>query len=68
MSSVKSASKSGGIDGGLLAAGEITGRQMMGPAGVAVGGILAAATESGEARDRMATMAIERAANEVFGY
>lgn len=68
MKSVKKAGKSGGIDGGTLAAGEILGRGIAGRgAGTALGGILAASTESGQTRDMMATIAIERAANEVFG-
>lgn len=68
MQSVKSAGKSGAFDGGALAAGEILGRAVLGHGpGTAVGGIAAAATESGQTRDTMALVAIERAANEMFG-
>lgn len=66
--SVKTAGKSGALDGGALAAGEILGRAVLGRGpGTAVGGIAAAATESGTTRDTMALVAIERAANEMFG-
>lgn len=66
--SVKKAGKTGGINGGTLAAGEILGRAVLGSGpGTAVGGIAAAATESGQTRDTMALLAVERAANEMFG-
>lgn len=68
MSSLKKAGKAGGIDGGTLAAGEILGRAVIGRGpGTAVGGILAAASESGQTRDTMAMIAVERAANELTG-
>jgi hypothetical protein len=64
--SVVSAGKSGGIDGTVLAIGEAAGRAVMGRGpGTAVGGVLAAATESGNTRDTMALIAVERAVNEV---
>jgi hypothetical protein len=67
--SVKSAGKRGGIDGGTLAAGEILGRALMGGGpGTALGSVLAAASESNQQRrDTMATIGIERAANELVG-
>lgn len=68
MDSAKDAGKTGALDGGALAAGEILGRAVLGRGpGTAVGGIAAAATESGTTRDTMALVAIERAANEMFG-
>lgn len=68
MNSAKDAGKTGALDGGALAAGEILGRAVLGRGpGTALGGIAAAATESGTTRDTMALVAIERAANEMFG-
>lgn len=68
MKSAKAAGKAGAFNGGTLAAGEILGRAVLGRGpGTAVGGIAAAAAESGQTRDTMALVAIERAANEMFG-
>lgn len=65
-SSLKKAGKTGLFDGGTLAVGEIAGRSVLGPgAGTAVGGILAASSESGATRDTMATIAVERAIQEM---
>lgn len=67
-SSLTSAGKSGAIDGTTLAIGEVLGRAVIGPGpGTALGGIAAAATESGTTRDTMATIAVERGMNELFG-
>lgn len=67
-SSLMKAGKNGGIDGGTLALGEILGRTVVGEGpGTMLGGIAAAATESGDTRDTMAMIAIERGANELFG-
>lgn len=67
-SNLKSAGMAGGVDGGTLALGEIVGRAVLGDGpGTALGGVLAAATESGDKRDTMAMIAIERAANELVG-
>lgn len=66
--SLKKAGKTGGMNGGLLAAGEVAGRAVLGRGpGTAVGGIIAAAAEEGQTRDTMSLIAVERAANEVFG-
>lgn len=66
--SVMKAGKSGGIDGTTLAVGEVAGRAVAGRGiGTAIGGVLAASTESGDTRDTMALIAVERAVNEVFG-
>jgi len=60
------AGKTGAVDGGSLAVGEIMGRALLGRgAGTAVGGIVAASTAEGNSRDTLATIAIERAANEL---
>lgn len=68
MNTMKDAGKTGALDGGALAAGEILGRAVLGRGpGTALGGVAAAATESGATRDTMALVAIERAANEMFG-
>lgn len=67
-SSLKSAGKAGLIDGGTLALGEVLGRAVAGPGvGTAIGGTVAAAIESGDTRDTMAMIAIERAVNEMAG-
>jgi hypothetical protein len=64
--STKKAGKSGLTNGGVLGAGEVAGRAVLGRGvGTAVGGILAAASESGQNRDMMALVAVERAANEL---
>lgn len=66
--SVVSASKHGGINGTVLAVGETAGRAVLGRGvGTAAGGILAAASESGNTRDTMALVAVERAVNELTG-
>lgn len=66
--SVVSAGKSGGVNGTVLALGETAGRVVLGRGpGTAAGGILAAATESGNTRDTMALIAVERAVNELTG-
>lgn len=62
------AGKTGAMEGGAVAIGEVLGRSLLGPGiGTAAGGIAIAAANSGNSRDRMAAMAIERAVNEVFG-
>lgn len=62
------AAKTGGINGGALALGELAGRALLGRGpGTAVGGLAAASAESGTHRDTMAIIAIERAANELTG-
>lgn len=66
--STMKAAKSGGMNGGLLGAGEAIGRGIIGRGvGTAAGGILAAASESGQTRDTMALVAVERAMDEVLG-
>lgn len=66
--SVKSAGMSGAINGGSLAIGELLGRAVLGPGiGTAAGGVLAASTDSGETRDTMALVAVERGMNELVG-
>lgn len=65
-SSLKSAGKTGLFDGGMLAVGEIGGRAVLGRGtGTAIGGIVAASAESGQTRDTMATIAVERAIQEM---
>lgn len=68
-SDVMDAGKTGGMDGGLLVAGETAGRLLTGgsPIGTLAGGILAASMEDGTSRDVMATIAVERAGNELLG-
>lgn len=67
-SSLMDAGKTGGINGGTLAAGELLGRALIGAGpGTMAGGLAAAATEEGQTRDTMALIAIERGANELFG-
>jgi len=62
------AGKFGGTNGIVLGVGEIAGRAVVGRGiGTAMGGILAAATETGNTRDTMALIAVERAVNEVTG-
>jgi len=54
-------------EGAYLGVGETLGRSIMGPGlGTMVGGVAAAASESGAARDRMAMVAGERAINELL--
>lgn len=62
-----SAGKTGVMEGGAVGVGEALGRSFLGPGlGTAVGGIAVAAAADGTARDRMATIALERAVNEVL--
>lgn len=64
--SMMDSGKTGAVSGGTLAVGEIVGRALLGRGvGTAVGGISAAAAESGGKRDTMAIIAVERAANEL---
>lgn len=64
--STMQAGKFGGVNGITLGVGEIAGRALVGRGvGTAVGGILAAATETGTTRDTMALIAVERAVNEL---
>ena len=59
---------SGAINGGSLAIGEVLGRAVLGPGlGTAAGGVLAASTDSGETRDTMALVAVERGMQELMG-
>lgn len=65
---VKDAGKTGGINGTALALGEAAGRMTIGRGpGTAVGGLLAAASETGTNRDTMSIIAVERAVNEMTG-
>lgn len=66
--STMNAAKFGGINGITVGIGELAGRALLGRGiGTAAGGILAAATETGNTRDTMALMAVERAVNEATG-
>lgn len=59
--------KTGGIDGTALAVGETVGRSALGSGlGTAMGGAAVAAANSGERRDRMATVAFERGMMELL--
>lgn len=64
----KDAGKTGALQGGAVGVGQSLGRALLGPGlGTAAGGIAVAAAADGNARDRMATIAIERAVTEVLG-
>lgn len=66
--SLKSAGKHGGVNGTVLGLGETAGRVVLGRGiGTALGGVTAAATESGNTRDTMALIAVERAVQEMTG-
>jgi hypothetical protein len=61
------AGKTNVVEGMALGLGESMGRSILGPGlGTALGGIAIASAQSGAARDRMAMVAGERAANEIF--
>jgi len=67
-SDVMDSAKTGGMNGGMLVAGETVGRATLGPGvGTLLGGILAASTMSGNDRDIMTTIAVERAGTELLG-
>jgi hypothetical protein len=56
------------LEGGYLAVGETLGKSLLGPGlGTMVGGLAAASSESGQARDRMAMVSGERAVSELLG-
>lgn len=61
------AGKTGAVDGGALAIGEVMGRAVLGRgAGTAVGGLASAAAQTNETtRNVQAILAVERAANEL---
>jgi hypothetical protein len=64
----KDAGKTGGVNGAALALGEAAGRAVIGRGpGTAIGGLAAAASETGTHRDTMSIIAIERAVNEMTG-
>ena len=66
-SSLTDAGATSVVEGAYLGVGETLGRSIMGPGiGTMVGGVAAAASESGQARDRMAMVAGERAINELL--
>lgn len=64
---VKGAAKDGAIAGGALGLGSVMGRSMLGPGlGTAVGGVAAASTLSGNARETASIIAVERGMSELF--
>lgn len=66
--SVSQSAKFGGVNGVTVGVGELAGRALLGRGiGTAVGGIVAAATETGTTRDTMSLIAVERAVNELTG-
>lgn len=66
-SSALDAGKTSLMEGAYLGVGETLGRSLLGPGiGTMAGGVAAAASESGNARDRMAMVAGERAINELL--
>lgn len=55
------------MEGAYLGVGETLGRSILGPGiGTMAGGLAAASSESGAARDRMAMVSGERAVNELL--
>ena len=55
------------MEGAYLGIGETLGRSILGPGiGTMAGGLAAASSESGQARDRMAMVSGERAVNELL--
>jgi hypothetical protein len=53
--------------GGAASIGQTLGRGILGPGlGTALGGTVAAAAMSGDARDMVATLSVERGMNELF--
>jgi hypothetical protein len=73
-STLMDSGKSGIVDGGVLAAGEVAGRSLIGPGiGTMVGGLAAASSEQTEdgklsqTGETMALIAVERGANELIG-
>lgn len=55
------------MEGAYLGVGETLGRSLLGPGiGTMAGGLAAASSESGAARDRMAMVSGERAVNELL--
>jgi len=55
------------LEGAYLGVGETLGRSILGPGiGTMAGGLAAASSESGAARDRMAMVSGERAVNELL--
>jgi len=55
------------MEGGYLGIGEVLGRSILGPGiGTMAGGLAAASSESGAARDRMAMVSGERAVTELL--
>jgi hypothetical protein len=64
---VVSTAKTGGVNGTAVALGETVGRGVLGPGlGTAAGGIVAASSLDGNARDMAATVAVERGMSELF--
>lgn len=62
------AGKTNVTEGMALGLAESLGRSVLGPGlGTAIGGLAVASAASGASRDRMAMVAGERAANELFG-
>lgn len=65
--SLKSSATDGAVPGGALALGETLGRGTFGAGvGTALGGIVAASTQSSEDRRVMSIMAVERGMNELL--
>lgn len=66
-SSLKSAAKTGGVNGTVLTLGETFGRAFLGRGlGTAAGGVVSAAALSGTDRDTAAVVAVERGLNELL--
>lgn len=63
----KDSAKTGAVRGGVLGVGELVGRGILGRGlGTAAGGVAAAASMNGNARDTAATIAVERGLTELM--
>ena len=66
-STLKDAATTGGMNGLASGVGRMAGRSVLGPGlGTAVGGVGAAAALDGTDRDMVATIAVDRAVDELF--